>query len=174
MTIYTEAKQVTADGELKTIRWKTPHNHDTKAEAIRTATKNTAPSKTQQHGKQEADINTIVDRFLKTGLLPNVPVPPTYQNFGEVFDFQSAMNTIKAATDSFMALPANIRARFDNNPAKFVGYVDHCLETGDLDPLREMGLALPRTPPDLPKEGAPPKADTPAETPKEPPSGSKT
>jgi len=99
---------------------------------------------TQQHGKEEADINTIVNRFLKTGLLPQVPLPPSYQNFGDVFDFQSAMDTIKQANDSFLALPANVRARFQNDPAIFVAYVDHCLETGDLKPLEEMHLAVPR------------------------------
>jgi len=67
-----------------------------------------------------------------------VPLPPSYQNFGDVFDFQSAMDTIKQANDSFLALPANVRARFQNDPAIFVAYVDHCLETGDLKPLEEM------------------------------------
>lgn len=155
----------TETGELTEVNvfWKTPYNHDTTIEAIRTGTSCKDESKTQQHQKEEADINTIVGRFLKTGQLPQVPVPPTYQNFGEIFDFQSAMDTIKAATDSFLALPANVRSRFENDPAKFVAYVDHCLEREDLDPLREMGLAVPKgadpaqgaenpqTPPEAPK-----------------------
>jgi len=52
------------------------------------------------------------------------------------------MDTIKQANDSFLALPANVRARFQNDPAIFVAYVDHCLETGDLKPLEEMHLAV--------------------------------
>jgi len=39
------------------------------AEAKRTGQANDEPSMTQQHGKEEADINTIVNRFLKTGIL---------------------------------------------------------------------------------------------------------
>lgn len=154
-------------GEIISPFWKTPYNHDTDAEAARTALHCKDPTKTQQHAKEESDINNIVDKFLKTGTLPQVPVPPTYENFGEIFDFQSAMNTIKAATDSFMALPGNIRARFQNDPATFVAYVDHCHETGDLDPLREMGLAVPKAPDSPPDAG---KGATPP-TPPESPSG---
>jgi len=61
------------------------------------------------------------------------------------------MDTIKQANDSFLALPANVRARFQNDPAIFVAYVDHCLETGDLKPLEEMHLAVPKKTPERPK-----------------------
>ena len=120
-------------------RFQNPYNHDTDAESNRTGLACADPSKAQQSAKEETDINTIVDRFLKTGALPPVRVPPTYSDFAEVFDFQSAMNTVNAAKESFLALPAGVRNSFGNDPAKFVAYVDHCIETGDLDPLREMG-----------------------------------
>lgn len=167
--------RVTEDGEVlyKEPNWKTNYNHNTLAEAKRTGQANNQPSMTQQHGAKDADINTIVDRFLKTGQLPNVPVPPTYENFGDIFDFQSAMNTIKNATDSFMALPAKTRSQFNNDPARFVGYVDHCLEVGDLEPLEKMGLALPKKPPAPPAPPPEPKGPKTPETPKEPPKGSK-
>lgn len=147
--------------------WKTPYNHDRDAESARVGLLCKDPSLAQQNGKEEADINTIVDRFLKTGALPPVKTPPTYADFSEVFDFQSAMDTVVQAQNSFMALPANTRSRFNNDPAKFVAYVDHCLETGDLEPLREMKLAVPKQPDrpmEPPKGGEPPK---PPEAPKE-------
>lgn len=155
-------------GEIKTPFFKTPYNHDTTAEALQTALTCKDPSLAQQHMRDETDINTIVDRFLKTGNLPQIPVPPSYENFGEIFDFQSAMNTIKAATDSFMALPANVRGTFGHDPAKFVAYVDHCLETGDLDPLRDMGLAVPKAPDSRPDAGTGATAPTPPKDPKGP------
>jgi hypothetical protein len=133
--------------------WKTPYNHDTEKESDRTALTCNDPSKAQQHAKEECDINTIVDRFLKTGALPPIRVPPTYSDFAEVFDLQTALNQVKAAQDSFNALPAGVRARFQNDPTKFVGYVDHCMTTGDLDPLREMGLAVPAAPDSRPDAG---------------------
>lgn len=166
------SQAVNEDGEY--IPFKTPYNYDHEKECARTALYCRDPSKTQQHGKDEADINVIVDRFLKTGTLPAVPMPPSYENFGDIFDFQSAMDTLKAATDSFNALPANVRSRFDNDPAKFVAYVDHCVEREDLEPLEKMGLALPKKAQEPPKDlGPPPEPKTP-EPKKEPPSGSKT
>lgn len=167
-------QSLTTNSDGEAILWKTPYNHDRDRESIRTGTVFKDPSLAQQHARDETDINNIVDKFLKTGTLPNVPMPPSYENFGEIFDFQSAMNTIKAATDSFLAMPANLRARFDNDPAKFVGYVDHCMETGDLEPLEKLGLAIPRKAPEPPKNQEPPAPPRKEEPGKEPPSGSKT
>ena len=69
------------------------------------------------------------------------------------------MNTVNAAKESFLALPAGVRNSFGNDLAKFVAYVDHCIETGDLDPLREMGLAVPKRDksPEEPKGDSTPK-----------------
>lgn len=164
---------------MKAPFFKTPFNHDTNEESERTAFESDEPSMTQQHQKDDADINVIVKRFGVTGQLPTVQMPPSYENFGEIFDFQSAMETMKAATDSFMALPAATRSRFNNDPAVFVGYVDHCVEMGDLAPLREMNLALPeKLPPAAPPSQDPPTAvkgaTPPPEPPKEPPGGSKS
>ena len=69
-------------------------------------------------------------------------------------------------------LPGSARRRpkqLRNDLAKFVAYVDHCIETGDLDPLREMGLAVPKRDksPEEPKGDSTPK--TPPEAPKEAP-----
>lgn len=126
--------------------FKTPYNHNTMDESNRVALTCPEPSKTQQHLVEEADINTIVARFLKTGELPPIRVPPSYQDFEDVHDFQSAMDAINQAKQSFMQLPAEVRATFQNDPAKFVNYVDHCMNTGDLEPLEKMGLGVTRAP----------------------------
>lgn len=136
---------LTAEGEIiqRPIFWKTPFNHDTLAEAIRTGTENNEPTLAQQHGKEEADINTIVDRFLKTGTLPQVAVPPTFGDFDGEFDFQTAMNIVAAGKASFMALPAEIRDAFHNNPERFVATVNAMLEEPD-EKAREANLATLR------------------------------
>ena len=78
------------------------------------------------------------------------------------------MNTVNAAKESFLALPAGVRNSFENDLAKFVAYVDHCIETGT-SILREMGLAVPKRDksPEEPKGDSTPK--TPPEAPKEAP-----
>jgi len=77
---------ITADGEITELNlvFKTPYNHDTLAEALRTAQVNDEPSKTQQHFKDEADINEIMRRWLKTGEIKEIPLPPQYGDFTEI------------------------------------------------------------------------------------------
>lgn len=152
---------ITADGEIPSgWFWKTPYNHSTEYEALRSATVNKEPSMTQQHQADEADINKIVQRYTQTGLMPQVPMPPTMQDFDDVWDFQTAMNTIAAAKHSFQQIAPEVRSRFDNDPARFVAYVDEALQSGKLDELRAWGMAVtqheappPETPPKAP-EGA--------------------
>jgi hypothetical protein len=95
---------------------------------------------TQQHDKDEADINVLVRRFGITGELPQVTVTPVYSDFIEaVGDYHSAMNLIVQADQAFMELPAEVRLRFNNNAGAFV---DFASDPDNLDEMREMGLAI--------------------------------
>lgn len=98
------------------------------------------PTLTQQHQKEDADINTIVRRFGITGELPVIPMPPLNEEFVDVFDFHEAQNLIARANQSFNMLPADVRNRFGNDPARFV---DFCSDEGNISELRKMGLAVP-------------------------------
>lgn len=120
--------------------FKTPYNHDTNLASDASGTAFPEVGKAQQNQKEEADINTIVNRFLKTGELQNIRNPPTYADLQEI-DFQDAMAQVNLAKRSFDALPPKVRDAFQGDPAKFLAYVDHCLETGDLKPLEELDLA---------------------------------
>lgn len=112
------------------------------------------PSLTVQSEKEDADINTIVRRFGLTGQLPQGLRPPSFEDFTEVFDFRSAVEAIGAAEEAFMALPAEVRARFDNSPQEFVAF---CSEEKDgklanVAEMRKMGLAVPEVVPAPPPE----------------------
>lgn len=93
----------------------------------------------QQHQADEADINTIVRRFGVTGQLPEPVRAPTFGDFTDVFDFRSAQDAILEANRSFMAMPADVRARFGNNPQFFVEF---CSDPANLPELRKLGLAI--------------------------------
>lgn len=97
------------------------------------------PTKTQQHQAEEADINTIVRRFGISGQLPQGVHAPTYADFDDVVDFQSAQNAIIQARDSFMKMPAGLRARFDNDPGMFV---DFCSDEANREELVKLGLVV--------------------------------
>lgn len=100
-----------------------PYNYDSDEVSEQTGLKCLDESLTEQEHAEEADINYIADRFMRTGLAPQVLHLPTSGDFEGIFDFQSAMNTIKQAKDEFMRLPAKMRARFENDPAKLLDFL---------------------------------------------------
>lgn len=97
------------------------------------------PSLTQQNFQNECDINTIMARWEKTGDLSHVRNDGgKFGDFSDIGDYQSALNTVILAQESFMALDASIRARFGNDPADFVSFVQ---DPSNADALVELGLA---------------------------------
>jgi len=106
-----------------------------------------------QSAKNDADINVIVKRFGVTYMMPQGIRPPSYQDFDDVFDFQTAMNAVRDAGTRFMALPAVVRREFDNDPQRFLQFAS---DPKNLDKMREMGLAVP-----LPKVDNAPAPDVP-------------
>lgn len=99
-------------------------------------------SLTQQQFKDEADINTIVNRFLKTGVLPTPNTFPQYVDFEGVFDYQSAMNLVRAADESFMRMDAKVRSRFNNSPQEFLEFF---ADPANAPEAIRLGLAIPHT-----------------------------
>lgn len=79
--------------------------------------------KTQQQFKEECDINTIVRRFGLTGKVPVGFKMPQVGDFTAVYDFQSAMNMVVQAQDTFLQVPGEIRARFGHDPQAFMSWL---------------------------------------------------
>lgn len=102
----------------------------------------TRPSRTQQSFRDECDINNILRKFNVTGQLPVGSVQPEYGDFSGVTDYQSALNAVMAAQDSFLALPAKVRARFDNDPAFFIEFAS---DEANKDEMRALGLIREET-----------------------------
>ena len=73
------------------------------------------PVLTIQSEKENCDINVIVDRFEKTGVLPSMTSSPLYGDFSVPFDFQEAQQILINAQNAFMQLPAKVRREFDNS-----------------------------------------------------------
>lgn len=102
--------------------------------------------KTVQEQRDDADINVIVKRFGLTGQLsqvrPKIPLEQDFRESGE-FDLGAALRYVRAADAAFMSYPADVRGRFDNDPAKFCAFVedpankDECIRLGILakDPV---------------------------------------
>jgi phage internal scaffolding protein len=95
----------------------------------------------QQAGANELEISFIMDRYKKTGVLPElIKQDPTYGDFTNAPSFIEAHNIVNKAYEQFEALDAHIRTRFENDPAQFLEFVN---DKGNLDEMRKMGLAKP-------------------------------
>lgn len=103
---------------------RTPYNYDRDAASNESGLACEEPSLAQQHFKEECDINTILQKFSVTGILPEAPLSPRYGDFSGIGDYHTALNRVIAAQEEFEGLPAQIRARFDNDPAKLIEFLD--------------------------------------------------
>lgn len=119
---------------------RTQHNYDMEIESEVSGLRCQDPTLTQQHFADEVNINTIVERFGITGQLPTSVRMPTYEDYSEIVDFQTAMNAIALAREAFDQMPANVRARFNNDPAQFV---DFCSNEANRDEAKKLGLLKP-------------------------------
>lgn len=82
-------------------------------------------SLTQQSFKAEADVNTIMARYARTGFLVDPATAgsgrsPQYGDFSSGDDFRSVQDRLVVVKTVFAALPANVRDVLGNDPANML------------------------------------------------------
>lgn len=79
---------------------------------------------TEQNHKDECDINHIIAKYDKTGLLTHVTEMET--RFGDVtgFEYREMVDTVINANRMFDELPAKVKKRFGNDTAAFLEFFD--------------------------------------------------
>lgn len=107
--------------------------------------------RTKSEFKESCDINYIMHKYLKTRVVPVMTKTPIYGDFSEPFDYMTAQNALIAANDNFESLPADVRKKFDNDPAKFLEFATN---PDNQDEMIKMGLL-----PEPPKTTAEPKVE---------------
>lgn len=96
-------------------------------------------SLTQQQFKDDCDINILVERFGIAEVAARNVRAPVFADFHGVFDFQTAMNAVVAARESFLQMAPRVRARFHNDPAEFVEF---CSDEANAAEMERFGLAV--------------------------------
>jgi phage internal scaffolding protein len=147
------------------------YNYDTDVVSVETGLDCCDPSLTQQHMAEDADINELVRRFGLTGKFPESHRVPQYGDFVGISDYRAALAAIDEADDQFFGLPADLRSRFDNDPAR---YMDFATNPANQEEIYALGLAeRPRGAP-IPSTDAPqaPKVDPGSTSGTPPPTGS--
>lgn len=105
-------------------------------------------SRTRQSEAAAADINTIVARYDKTGVLPQSAREGLFIDVSEMPDYRTSLHFIQKADDMFMQLPAHIRTKFDNDAATFLDWTS---DPENRDEMIELGmLPKPEVLPDVP------------------------
>jgi len=125
------------------MEFNTGNNLDNDAISLATGLACPEDSLAVQSAAEEADINTIVRRFGISGELPNNLRMPQSGDFTNAPDFHTAMNLVRQAQEEFLRVPADIRARFNNDPARFMNFFE---DEGNREEAVKLGLVRPAAP----------------------------
>ncbi len=113
---------------------------------------------TKQSFRDECNINNIMKKWKRTGVIEHMAEhPPRYGDFESVDDYQRACNMVISAQASFDALPASIRDRMHNSPARFMAFMNDPANEAE---ARELGLLMKADPVPPVMPGDPPTGAT--------------
>lgn len=84
--------------------------------------------RTHQSFAKDANINTLMAKYKKTGYLVDLAKPnpnrvPRFDDYSDIGDFQNVVNRIKEAEADFIRLPASTRARFNHSVGALIEFI---------------------------------------------------
>lgn len=110
--------------------------------------------KTQSEFAEDCDVNLLVARYRKTGVMPDVTQRASEALYGDFSAIPSRMemfNIVENAWDAFNALPPDVRREFNNDAAEFLAATE-TLE--GVERLKKVGLGKPTDPVKTPLEAS--------------------
>lgn len=82
-----------------------------------------APSMTKQSEAAACDVNNIIKRYDRTGLITHLArAEAVFTDVSEITSYQDAILQVQDAQKAFMDLPSGLRSRFGNDPAKYIDW----------------------------------------------------
>lgn len=112
-------------------------------------------SMTKQAFAEESQINNIMAKYEKTGVIDHVKEHGGYSMMPSGLDYHTAMQLTIDAHLAFDQLPANIRKEFGNDAFEFLTFVE---DPDNVERMAELGLITP-------EETEPERTAVPDETP---------
>ena len=115
--------------------------------SVRQAAPKSGPSLTEQHHKKACDINNIVAKYQKTGLVEHVN--KHQGTYGDVSgaDFKAALDLVAEQKSIFYELPSSVREQFDNDPSNYLDLMQTDEGVEELQGiLNPQGLVVEETP----------------------------
>jgi len=96
--------------------------------------------KTQQQFQRQANINTIMDRFHKTGTINPELISKrsaAFTDVSDVGDYMECQIKVRNAQEAFATLPSAVRSRFRNDPAELIDFIQ---DKNNQEEAVELGL----------------------------------
>lgn len=127
---------------------------------------------TNQSDAKEADVNFIMSRYEKTGLIPDNITgdmrQPQFGDFSDVGDFHTIQSRVARVKQAFEAYPAHIRNRFQNDPAQLIEFLSDAENDAEAIKLGLKNAPEPENggPEDGPKDSSEGNEETTAKQPK--------
>jgi len=122
------------------VKFRTPYNYGPRNQK-RNALDTGSESHVQQSAKSECDINFIMKKYQNTGVLPQlIKKEPQYGDFSDVSTYKESLELVMFSQEQFAALPAQVRKRFQNDPAEFLAWTS---DASNLEEMASMGLLKP-------------------------------
>ena len=91
-----------------------------------------AKSRTEQSHAKMCNINVILERAMRTGTVTHLnKYGAMYGDFAD-FDYEEACIKIAEAKSMFQELPSEVRKEFENDPKKFLDFVNDPENKDDL------------------------------------------
>lgn len=115
--------------------------------------------KTVQSETEGTDINLLMKRYRKVGVIPQHTKQPLYEDVSNVLDYMDAQQLMATAHTMFESLPAEIRFRFQNKPEEFLAFMN---DEDNRAEAEELGLvaADPDPEPEPAPEVTPPASES--------------
>lgn len=115
-------------------------------------------SLTKQDQAKDADINILMGKYLKHGILPMERGPGIYTDTTALPNYGEAMQIIVEADAKFQSLDPKLRNRFMNDPQELLNFID---DPANKEEAQKLGIL--KTPPVVKvNDPAPPVKPAPA------------
>ena len=118
---------------------RTAYNYD----YVNPGTPSLEPSLTEQHHKDACDINLIMRKYQRTGMIDHVSEYAGHYGLLDGQTFQEKQQAVAQAISMFEDLPSSARDYFDNDPAKFLDFAVTIDDETDRSVLVSAGLLEP-------------------------------
>lgn len=82
------------------------------------------PGRTKQSFKDEVDINKIIKKHARTGMITHVnKKQPFYGDVSSIGSYQESLEIVRNAEELFGNMSAEIRNRFNNEPQEMIDFL---------------------------------------------------